>query len=598
MSIKILPTEVIDQIAAGEVVERPAHLVKELVENSIDAQAQKIIVEFSDGGRNVRVTDDGVGIKKQEMASALERFATSKISAAKDLWELQTFGFRGEALASISAVSRLTLISRQKDSAQAAKLVSEFGKKSGPDDVGGQPGTKISIENLFENVPARLKFMKSASAEHTQIKQTLKALALSHPQVEFQTFEGSELIDMWPAVSTHLERAQQVLGVEKLYFHEKERDGIIVKVAYASPHDVAKSSRNIWLFAQERWVQDRTIQAAVMEAYRNLLMHGEYPIVAVWLSLPTDQIDVNIHPTKSQVKFMDSQSVFRAVQSTLREGLERAPWLAGLSASQKELVRDKTDSFENLSFAGRDFDQVQYSKKSLNLDTLSTLASSRDSYQSMDSSAGADSCGKLVYTEPKVSGAWSRLQVLSQAHLTYLVCQSEEKIVFVDQHAAHERVIFERLMKAWQKGGLEVQDFLFPLALDLSAPQIESLMSHEADLHKLGITVETLGPQTLGVKSAPAVIKEHALHEALTKMADELSERGGSFALEKMMADLCARLACHSAVRAGQSLSQEQMVNLLEEMDEFPLSSFCPHGRPVSVEYPFYELEKDFGRIV
>jgi DNA mismatch repair protein MutL len=255
--------------------------------------------------------------------------------------------------------------------------------------------------------------------------------------------------------------------------------------------------------------------------------------------------------------------------------------------SQKEFVQSATaETFENLSFQSRDLNQVQYSQKSLNLETLSTLASNRETYQ--------------PEAEPiqKMAGAWSRLQVLAQANLTYLVCQSEDRMIFVDQHAAHERVLFERLMSAWQKGGLEVQDFLFPLALDLNAAQIETLMAHEQDLQKLGISIETLGPQTLGVKSAPAVIKEHALHEALQKMADDLTEKGGSFALEKMMADLCARLACHSAVRAGQSLNGEQMKNLLEEMDEFALSSFCPHGRPVSVEYPFHELERDFGRIV
>ncbi len=583
-SILLLPTDVIDQIAAGEVVERPAHLVKELVENSLDAGATKISVEFSDGGRSIRVTDDGHGINKDEIAAALERFATSKISKADDLWKLHTYGFRGEALASISAVSKMTLISRRRDSDSASRVVSDFGKKNGPDEVGGKPGTKISIDELFANVPARLKFMKSAAAEHTQIKQTLKALALCHPEVEFQVFEDNEMTDMWPKTGEklHLERAQQILGAEKLYYHEKEKDGLQVRVAYASPHDIVKSSRQIWLFVQNRWVQDRSLQAAVMDAYRNLLMHGEYPIAAVWLTVPPDQIDVNIHPTKSQVKFLDSQAVFRAVQSTLREGLESAPWLvSGLSSSQKNLVRSKSETFENLSFQNQELNQIQYPQKSFD---LSNVSEPRQTYQVEDS--------------PSTSKTWSRLQVLAQAHLTYLVCQSEDRMVFVDQHAAHERVLFERLMHSWQSGRLEIQDFLFPLALDLSAAQIEVLTKHEQDLLKIGIQVEVLGPQTLGVKSAPAVVKEVALHEALQKMAEDLVDKGGSFALEKMMADLCARLACHSAVRAGQSLSHEQMKSLLEEMDEFALSSFCPHGRPVSVEYPFNELEKDFGRIV
>ena len=448
------------------------------------------------------------------------------------------------------------------------------------------------IENLFGNVPARLKFMKTAAGEHSQIKQTLKGLALSHPNIEFQIFENQELVEMWPAVENLLQRAQQILGLKKMHFHKKIREGFEVEVAFASPHDVGRTSKNIWLFAQGRWIQDRTLQAAVMEAYRNLLMHGEYPMVVVKVKVAPDQIDVNIHPTKSQVKFANSQMAFRAVQSTLREALEQAPWLETLgSAAQTAPASRFTEPYsmpesepENLQFSGSSFSQVQYAKKSLDLNRLSELAESRSQYQPP--------------TQEKISGPWSRLQVLAQAHLTYLVCQSADQIVFVDQHAAHERVMFERLMRSWQGGGLEIQDFLFPLAIDLTTAQMEALSLCEKELQKLGISIEALGPKTLGIKAAPAIIKESALHQALQKTADELLEQGGSFAMEKMMADLCARLACHSAVRAGQALSVEQMTNLLSEMDEFPLSSFCPHGRPVSVEYPFYQLEKDFGRIV
>ena len=592
MAITILPNDVIDQIAAGEVVERPAHLIKELVENSLDAGAKKITVEFSEGGRSVKVMDDGQGIPAHELAAALERFATSKISTMNDLWRLASFGFRGEALASISAVSQLTLSSRQPGHELAARIISDFGKKSSVENVGGVFGTQVVIENLFGNVPARLKFMKTAAGEHSQIKQTLKGLALSHPNIEFQIFENQELVEMWPAVENLLQRAQQILGLKKMHFHKKIREGFEVEVAFASPHDVGRTSKNIWLFAQGRWIQDRTLQAAVMEAYRNLLMHGEYPMVVVKVKVAPDQIDVNIHPTKSQVKFANSQMAFRAVQSTLREALEQAPWLETLgSAAQTAPASRFTEPYsmpesepENLQFSGSSFSQVQYAKKSLDLNRLSELAESRSQYQPP--------------TQEKISGPWSRLQVLAQAHLTYLVCQSADQIVFVDQHAAHERVMFERLMRSWQGGGLEIQDFLFPLAIDLTTAQMEALSLCEKELQKLGISIEALGPKTLGIKAAPAIIKESALHQALQKTADELLEQGGSFAMEKMMADLCARLACHSAVRAGQALSVEQMTNLLSEMDEFPLSSFCPHGRPVSVEYPFYQLEKDFGRIV
>ena len=481
MAITILPTDVIDQIAAGEVVERPAHLIKELVENSLDAGAKKITVEFAEGGRSVKVMDDGQGIPPTELAAALERFATSKISSSDDLWRLASFGFRGEALASISAVAKLILTSRQQGSDLAARIISEFGKKTSVENVGGIFGTQVVIENLFGNVPARLKFMKTAAGEHSQIKQTLKALALSHPSVEFQIFEDQELIEMWPAVENLLQRAVQILGLKKMYFHQKIREGFDVEVAYGSPHDVGRTSKNIWLFAQERWIQDRTLQAAVMEAFRNLLMHGEYPMVVVNLKVPPDQIDVNIHPTKSQVKFAQSQMAFRAVQSTLREALEQAPWLetlgslASVAPGNGPWVQHPTPEPqaepENLHFSGSSFSQVQYAKKSLDLNRLSELAESRSQYQP-------------VVPEEKINGHWSRLQVLAQAHLTYLVCQSADQIVFLDQHAAHERVMFERLMRSWQGGRLEIQEFLFPLAIDLSTAQMEALSLCEKELQK------------------------------------------------------------------------------------------------------------------
>lgn len=595
MPITLLPAEVIDQIAAGEVVERPAHLVKELVENSLDAHAKKIVVEFSEGGRFIQVSDNGIGIDPDDLATALDRFATSKIHHTDDLWKLQTYGFRGEALASIAAVSRLSLVSRTAAQEKASRLVSEFGKKGSREEVGGVLGTKISVEELFANVPARLKFMRSATAEHSQIKQTLKALALCRPDVEFQVFENKQMLEAWPAADHYLKRAAQILPVKELFHHRREHLGMIADLVFASPHEVGKTSKQIWIFVQGRWVQDRSLQAAVMEAYRNLLMHGEYPVAAVWLQVPPDQVDVNIHPTKSQVKFVDPQNVFRMVQTTLRQGLEAAPWFREVASSTPH-IPPTVSSPTNLSFGGSSFEQVHYARKENFVSPAMTLKDFAVSAKGRDEFSVAVSVGENSTTTGQ--GVWSRLQVLAQAHLTYLVCQSEKGLVFVDQHAAHERVMFERLMRDWQRGVLDVQEFLFPLAVDLSPDQIEVLFRHHEDLQKLGISIESLGPQTLGVKSAPSVVKDEALHQALQKTAEDLLERGGSFALEKMMADLCARLACHSAVRAGQSLSLEQMNNLLAEMNEFPLSSFCPHGRPVSVEYPFYELEKDFGRIV
>lgn len=606
MSIQVLPPEVVDQIAAGEVVERPSHLVKELVENSIDAGATAITVEFAEGGRYVKVTDNGKGIPPEQLPKALERFATSKISKSDDLWKLNTFGFRGEALASIASVSKLNLTSRAPGAERAHQLLSEFGKKTSVDPVGGSEGTSITIQELFANVPARLKFLKSDAAEGTQIKTTLKALALAHAEVEFRVYEKKELVFFWPACKSRKDRVEQILEIKPMYEGRAQRENVTAYAVFADPHQVAKTGRNIWLFAQSRWVQDRSMQAAVMEAYRNLLMHGEYPIAVVWVEVDPEYIDVNIHPTKSQVKFHNPSLAFRAVQAAVRETLERAPWVPVVAPRTEEVARSFETPQVQASFAHRDFTVTQFQKKDFPLqmaaeqadlrrEAMETLGKDKENpYVRIVSAESSAVISKEASTAR--ASYWSTLEVLGQANLTYIICQSREKLVFVDQHAAHERVVFERLMAAWRGGKMEVQEFLFPLAIDLTPDKVEALQNLFGDIEKLGVYVEVLGPTTVGVRAAPTLIKESVLSSVLDKMASEALDLGGSFRMEKVVGDLCATMACHSVVRAGQSLSTEQMKSLLAEMDDFPLSSFCPHGRPVSVEYPYAKLEKDFGR--
>ncbi|MBX2989253.1 MAG: DNA mismatch repair endonuclease MutL [Bdellovibrionaceae bacterium] len=613
MSIRVLPTQVIDQIAAGEVVERPAHLVKELVENSLDAGARSLQIDYSEGGRRVKVTDDGGGIAAGELALALERFATSKIQEADDLWNLSSFGFRGEALASLAAVSRLTLMSRRPGEDHAHRLISDFGRKSEVEKVGGPPGTTVLIEDLFANLPARLKFLKSETAEHGQIRTTLKALALSRPDVEFRVHENGRLQAYYPATVSRRERAEQVLGVQPLYEGEAVRESVRAQAVFAAPSDVAKTSRQIWLFVQGRWVQDRGLQAAVNEAYRHLLMHGEFPIAAVWVDADPGEVDVNIHPTKSQVKFREPSLAFRAVQGSLRSRLEEAPWLAPSAFAQAPAgtappaappaagtrpaeTSARTDAFpratevmENLRFEDPALSVATYAKKDFGFGTGAVRDLPRPP---------AESGAPEPLTNHAPRGHWSSLEVLGQANLTYILCQSANSLVLVDQHAAHERVVFEKLMRAWRGGRIDIQEFLFPLAVDLPPELVEALGLATADLEKLGLTVEVLGPGTVGVKAGPALLKDGVYTAVLEKTAQEIFDRGGSFRFEKIVGDLCATMACHSVVRAGQALSTEQMKRLLQDMDEFPLSSFCPHGRPVSVEMPFTQLEKQFGRIV
>jgi DNA mismatch repair protein MutL len=592
-NIEVLSSEIVNQIAAGEVVERPSHLVKELIENSLDAGSDQILVEVSEGGRNLRVVDNGSGILSAELTVALQRHATSKIRKTDDLWNLSTFGFRGEALASAAAVSKMTLKSFEKSEKKPSQIQSQFGAVSAVKPSSQSVGTEIKIEDLFENVPARLKFLKSETSEIGQIKSVVKALALANPAVEFKLISNGDLQLFYGKKATHLERAKDVLEKKNIFEASGKYGHFSCKVAFSSPHEVAKTSRQIWIFAQNRWIQDRALQAAVMDAYRSLLMHGEFPFTVVWLECTPSEIDVNIHPTKSQIKFQDASSAFKVVQSTLRNALEKAPWLGDgqLRNANSESVSPAYAPVysENLRFADHSFNQTQFKNKSYNpgMNDIAALSVNNIVIEQPENKTHAATHG----------GYWSSLQVIGQAHLTYIVCQKEDRLVFVDQHAAHERVVYESLMQSWKEKKFEIQNYLFPLAIDLSEDKIEALIKNQAAITELGFEIEQLGPEAIGVKSAPALIKEAGLPLVFDKMASDFLINGGSFAIEKKVSDLFATMACHSVVRAGQSLSIAEMRELLNSMDRFTLSSFCPHGRPVSVEKTFNELEKLFGRI-
>lgn len=595
MDIQVLAPDVVDQIAAGEVLERPANLVKELVENSLDAGADEIDVEFDQGGRSVTVSDNGRGMSLENLRRAPLRHATSKIRLSQDLFRLSTYGFRGEALSSVAGVSDLSLVSRPKGG-EGYRLDGKFGQFSDPTPVSAKPGTEVRVRELFANVPARLAFMKSETAEHTQIKTVLKAFALAREDVSFRARSKGELLFHWPKGVSFQERASQVLQT-RFYSGEGELGSVRVEALVSSPQDTQAVNRNLWFFVQGRWVQDRSLNAAVMEAYRNLLMHGEFPSVVIRIRLEPQDVDVNVHPTKAQVKFREPQTVFRAVSRTVRSILEKAPWLGENSASnpsegQTVALSLGTSSEESLAtarFSAPEFDQVQYSHK------VFPLAQVKETLAAYRPQPSADPTIEQVQSRFR----WADLQVVGQVHLTYIVAQSEDSLYLVDQHAAHERVVFERLMTSFRAGKMDVQSLLLPLVVDLPEPDIQTLLREKNSLEKMGLVLDQMGPESVAVQAIPSLISENSVAEALKKAAFELGEHGGDgpAALERLIGDLFATMACHSVVRAGQSLSLEQMQQLLKQMDEFPLSSFCPHGRPVFTKKRFAEIEREFGRI-
>ena len=638
--IKILSEKTVSQIAAGEVVERPSHLVKELVENAFDAGADEITVDFSQGGRFVILRDNGEGMAKEDLPLALTRHATAKIRHTEDLSRLTSYGFRGEALAAIASVSDLTLISSMKGQT-GWRLQKSFGKQGQVSPAGDSPGTKIIVRSLFENVPARLKFMKSEGAENTAIKNTLKALALSRPPVGFRILQTGRLLFYWPPQKSLLGRVRQVLPIKgELYQTGSKKGAYSIQALVGAPHNTSKNRRASWFFVNGRWVDSPVLQAGLMSAYRGLLMHGEYPLAVIAVEGPGDEIDANVHPAKSQIRFKDSSFVFRLVEDPIRRLLEQAPWtksITGPASSPKE---------KNLKFPQAGFHRTQFplkqglKREEHSLEALSRLkppgaeeisqarnealqragvgiqsqgGALQETGAEANPQARSESLARpgqkseavpqygekrpaLSPTANTQGASWTSLQPLAQAHLTYIVCQSDKAVVFIDQHAAHERILYERLFHSWKKGGIEVQSQLIPFPLDLEEGQASALLESKQELKKLGLDLESLGPETLAVTAAPSILKEKALREALLLLARQKIETGAGFAFERAVSDLCASLACHSALRAGQALDLTEMRGLLTQMDEFPLSSFCPHGRPVFVEYPLSRLERDFCR--
>ena len=643
-TIELLSPDVVNQIAAGEVVERPAHLVKELIENSIDAGATKINVQIDDGGRRILIQDNGSGIRRDDLSNALERFATSKIKTSDDLWKLKSYGFRGEALASISAVSLLTLKSYHSESDRAFEIKSEFGKKSQVSESDlGSSGTVVEINQLFQNIPARLKFLKSDGAEVLQIKNFLRGLALIHPEIEFQIREQDKLFAIWKKqdhdeLEAFRRRGLDVLEIKKLHVAAFQHEKFKINVLFSDPSTVQKTSKNIWIFLNQRLIQDRAIQTAIMESYKSLLMHGEYPTVVLDLRVPEDFVDVNVHPAKSQVKFQEASQIFRLVHSVLRSELEKAPWrlnqgsdgrgsseetrVSQVSAAASAASGSGSSPFSQAhfqrSFTAPEINATNYQKKDYSLDQLSAFRDQRKQlHRELDQAENATSQtrtwkpdqndqqlnssdqGTVVSTgleSSKRLGFWSSLDVIGQFSLTYIVAQSHDQLYLVDQHAAHERVRYETLIAAWKGEEIDIQANLFPDAVELNPPQVEALLHIQDQFQKLGITIESLGPSTLGVVSAPTVLKDFRFASLFEKIAQDVLEYGGSYSLEEKISDICATMACHSVVRAGQALSHAEMKALLQQMDGYPLSEYCPHGRPVYVCFGINQIEKLFGR--
>ncbi len=617
MPITLLPPDLVGKIAAGEVVERPASAVKELIENALDAGARRISVEVRVGGRELlKVGDDGCGIPRDELLLALQQHATSKLRSAADLTQIATLGFRGEALGSLAAVARVTIVSRTPEAQSGYEIVGHGAERSAPRPVACPPGTTITVRDLFANVPARLKFLRAAATEHGVIGRIVTAYALARPEVRFEL-----LIDGRRTIATDGggDRHNAIVGIhgaevaaQMLPLDPEVAEVPQVRVAgYVSAPALNRAHRQgILIFVNGRWIQNRALGFALEEAYHSLLMIGRHPLAVVDVTLPPELVDVNVHPTKSEVRFLDERAVCRALSRATRaavlhfgrtaipdftlaapvysEPLHQGTLGTGL---QIRWPHSPTGTLEPLGAHDAEPPNRAAVATMPERDGLPATALSRTPVPIPPPTRNG--LGRTPETPP---GRLPPLRVLGQAGSSYIIAEGPEGVFLIDQHAAHERILLDQLLAGAERAAPDSQLLLEPLVLDLTPPQIDALDAASADLAALGFAIEPFGARAWAIRAVPASLaigRVRNLGETVIAILEEAAQGGQAVSwLER----LAGTTACHSAIRANQVLTLEEMRALIAQLERTTLPRTCAHGRPTMLQVNLGDLERQFGR--
>jgi DNA mismatch repair protein MutL len=595
MAIRQLSPETINRIAAGEVVERPASVVKELVENALDAGAGEIEVVTASGGLSlIRVTDDGSGMPPEDLALAVERHATSKLSE-EDLFAIRTLGFRGEALPSIGSIARLTILSRPRGAAEAYALSVDRGAKGAVKPAAGNAGTCVEVRELFSSVPARLKFLKSERAENQAVSEVVKRLAMAHSQVGFTLTTGERKGLRFPREGAGadglLQRLGRIMGREFMDDAvpvSGEREGVAVSGFAGLPTlhrpDVAQQ----FLFVNGRPVKDKLLIGAVRAAYGDLIPRGRHPLLALFVSLAPEEVDVNVHPAKAEVRFRDSGRVrallVNALAAALHAAGHRASAANGVSALQE--LRPNVMPFER--------PRAGYFAPPRSAAAFG-LAEAMQAPLDVMSAPSADA---RAFTAPVVEKLQDRPlgAARAQLHENYIVAQTHDGVIIVDQHAAHERLVYERLKAMLAEGGVARQGLLVPVVVELESDEAAALAEKADELTELGLVLEAFGTGAVIVREAPALLGDCDVCGLVKDLAADIVREGTSTALKDRLLSICSTIACHGSVRAGRRLTPDEMNALLRDMEATPYSGQCNHGRPTYVELKLADIEKLFGR--
>jgi DNA mismatch repair protein MutL len=577
--IQILPEPVAQAIAAGEVIERPASVVKELMENALDAGASEIAVELRAGGLQlIRVSDNGEGIDPEDVPVALQRYATSKIQRSEDLFAIHTLGFRGEALPSIAAVSQMTIRTRVPRFVSGTQLLCEGGEIRSVTEAGCPVGTEVEVRNLFYNIPVKRKFVKSIQTELRHCLNHFLRLSLAHPSVSFKFVHEGRVLYEYLKTNSPRVRVEAILGRE-IYRHLQPiefEEGESHLRGFASLPSFSKGNGDgIYLYVNRRFIKDRMIYKAILEAYRHVIPGGKFPVVILFMILPPSAIDVNVHPTKAEVKFKDPERVFRIVAGVLSSAL----------ASPSSLTRGKEDQDEQ--------SQRPFFRESLNRGLTDPLFVS---FPLIDGDRETSSVVREPGTPVWEGDRKLPLRILGQVRGTYILCEGEEGLILIDQHAAHERVLYEKYKKAHEMGSIPAEKLLIPVSMELSAEESLVLMSYLEEVESMGFEVDPIGERMVAIRTIPKLTEPFDPKGMVREFLEELSfvkrEGKGREAIHRMLVSL----ACHSAIRANFVLRREEMEGLVEALHPFPHSLTCPHGRPVFFVISPEELARQFKR--
>jgi DNA mismatch repair protein MutL len=583
--IQVLPGDLANQIAAGEVVERPASVIKELVENSIDAGARRISISVELGGKKlIRVEDDGEGMSPEDARLAVERHATSKIRRAEDLEGIATLGFRGEALPSIASVSRFTLRSRARGAQSGTDVRISGGAVASVAEAGMPEGTSIDVADLFYNLPARRKFLKSDGAESAQVSRVVTQLALCYPEIGFTLTSGGRKVVQCPPVSSLRDRLYQLYG-ERHDLVEVRRAGDITVLGYVAAlaeQGPTRGPQNV--FVNRRIVKDKTIAHAIIDAYSVASIKERSPEVHLFITMPPAAVDVNVHPTKAEVRFRDQSHVHEVIRRTLGDALGRgpAPELqleapAGYQAVPRTLPLPTT-------YAGT-------------FPSRWSVTAGSEGSEPLDPSEPLERPEPFARSEPHEPSVIRPMIALGQFRDTFIIAVDEEGIAIIDQHVAHERVLFERIMERLTAGPLESQRLLEPMLIDLPAAARQALAAHGSGLERMGFELEAFGGEAVRIAAVPALLRREECDAAIRALAEDLEGLDRGSRVDEALKRIAATMACHAAVKANYPLTAAKMSHILDELRQTAYSTICPHGRPVMLRLNRREVEKNFQRI-